>query len=234
MAKFLNTEKAGSEIVEIIIKAEKRLVLISPYIKLSELMLQRLQETDRKGNVQIIIVCRGKDLIPETKRSLKQLKNLELRFLENIHAKCFYNEKCMAITSLNLHEFSQGNNREMGILLDLQTDGFVFMEALKEANSIVRLATLAKTVPKAYGNKKYVKKNSGEHGGNDLVKKSLSTLSKMLLGSPDSKKKKGKSTSKAKKDGYCIKCRAKIPLNKDKPLCHPCWIKTGRPRTAGF
>ena len=71
--------------------------------------------------------------IGEVRSELKQLRNLELRFDEDLPAKCFYNEESMVITSLNLHEHSQQHNREMGILLNSKEDSNVFKEALSEA-----------------------------------------------------------------------------------------------------
>ena len=121
MAKFLNTSKAYAEIEDIISKTKNKLVLISPYIKIPEPLLERLKYIDGK-DIKIIVVCRKKDLNHEVRSNLKQLKNLELRFDEDLHAKCFYNEESMVITSLNLHDHSQQHNRKKVILLSLKHD----------------------------------------------------------------------------------------------------------------
>ena len=99
-------------------------------------MLVRLRDAGERQNIHITVVCRKADLRPETTSELGQVGNLELRFLENLHAKCFYSEESMVVTSLNLHEYSQQLNREMGVLL-IAEDGAVFKEALREANFIV-------------------------------------------------------------------------------------------------
>ncbi|HUV75950.1 MAG TPA: phospholipase D-like domain-containing protein, partial [Dehalococcoidales bacterium] len=139
MVEFLNKDKAFAEIVEIVSKAKSKLVLISPYIKIPDDLLERLKYMDGKG-IRTIVVCREKDLNAEVRGQLKQLKNLELRFDEDLHAKCFYNEESMVITSLNLHEHSQQHNREMGILLSSEKDSNVFKEALSESEFIVSRA----------------------------------------------------------------------------------------------
>jgi hypothetical protein len=138
MVEFLNTSKAYAEIESIVSKTKSKLVLISPFIKVPESLLKRLKYVDEKG-VRIVVVCRKKDLKDEVRSDLKQLKNLELRFDANLHAKCFYNEESMVITSLNLQE-SQLNNREMGVLLSLTDDPDVFNEARAEAEFIVNNA----------------------------------------------------------------------------------------------
>jgi len=139
MVEFLNKDRAFAEIVEIVRKAESKIVLISPYIKIPTDLLERLKYMDGK-NIKTIVVCRGKDLKDKEREDLKQLRNLELHFDEDLHAKCFYNEKSMVITSLNLHEHSQQNNREMGVLLSSEEDSNVFKEAIDEADFIVSRA----------------------------------------------------------------------------------------------
>ncbi len=103
MVEFLNKDASYARIVEIVSKAESKLVLISPYIKIPGDLLERLKYMDGR-QIKTVVVCREKDLNAEVKSELKQLKNLDLRFDENLHAKCFYNEKSMVITSLNLYE----------------------------------------------------------------------------------------------------------------------------------
>jgi hypothetical protein len=48
MAEFLNTSKAYAEIEAIVNKTKGKLVLISPYIKIPELLLARLKYIDGK------------------------------------------------------------------------------------------------------------------------------------------------------------------------------------------
>ena len=67
-----------------------------------------------------------------------------VRFCENLHAKCYLNETAAIITSMNLYEFSQVNNNEMGILVDRLTDTECFVEAEKEAQRIVRISVIQK------------------------------------------------------------------------------------------
>ncbi len=39
---------------------------------------------------------------------------------QNLHAKCYLNEKAAIITSMNLYDFSQVNNNEMGVYTKLE------------------------------------------------------------------------------------------------------------------
>ena len=173
MAEFLNIEKSYAALVDLINKADKKLVLISPYIKVPERLLERLKDACRRGSVEMILVCRKEDLKPETKTALAQIPRLTLRFLSNLHAKCFYNDSAMIITSLNLHEHSQQNNREMGIYLTRQDDGDVFLEALDEAEFIVRLAEpeVTKVEKEARPKQKLFGKSRDTRNGNPTASK---------------------------------------------------------------
>ena len=213
MAEFLNTEKSYAALVDLINKADKTLVLISPYIKLPERLLERLKDVCRRGSVNMTLVCRKEDLKPETKDALAQIPSLQLRFLSNLHAKCFYNDSAMIITSLNLHEHSQQNNREMGIYLTRQDDGDVFLEALEEAEFIVRLAEsevvkMEKTVKEVSPKPKLFAKSRDNRNGNAIVSK-LFTPNKGKPGGIQS--------------GHCIRCGKDISYNIETPYCASCY-----------
>lgn len=143
MAEFLRTAGISHHIEELIIKAQEKLVLISPYLKLTDNLLERLQEKDLE-NIEVILVYGKSELNDFEKRKLYSLKNLSLYFYKNLHAKCYYNESSLLITSMNLHEFSEKNNREMGVLINKANDSEIYESAVQESNSIIKAADLEK------------------------------------------------------------------------------------------
>ena len=149
MPQFLTTSGTSHLIEDIIIKAKAELVLITPYLKLSRILFERLTEANRRG-VRIRLVYGKSELHPSEKHQLDALSNLELLYLENLHAKCYLNENVLVVSSMNLYEFSERNNREMGIVLTRQDDGECFVDALAEAHSIMaaaRVISVPKPVP---------------------------------------------------------------------------------------
>jgi len=203
MVVFLNKDKAYAEIVEIVSKATNKLVLISPYIKLPDDLLERLKYMDSKGIVTIV-VCREKDLNSEVKNALKRLKYLELRYDENLHAKCFYNERTMVITSLNLYEHSQVHNREMGILINTEEDPEVYREALSEAEFIVNRAKKDSTI-------------------RNIVRGVVKEAKKVLDTPNEEMPRKAPPPSRAKNDGHCIRCGASKTFDIKSPYCAKCY-----------
>jgi len=155
MAEFLTTNGTSYHIENIIIGAEKKLVLVSPYLQISKTFYERLKDASKK-NVEIKIIFGKDELKPNEKNSLAELKSLELLFFENLHAKCYFNEKEMVITSMNMYEFSEKNNREMGVFLTKENDSDIFKKAINETHSIVEsseIIQLEKTKRKLFKNK---------------------------------------------------------------------------------
>lgn len=136
MSKFLTTSQITAEIETIIIDAEERLVLVSPYIKISELFIERLRTTTEK-DIEIIIIYGKKDLSESEEEKLSEFSTINFFYCENLHAKCYFNESRMVVTSMNLYEYSMLNNREMGVLITKQDDFNVYSEAVKETESII-------------------------------------------------------------------------------------------------
>ena len=73
-------------------------------------------------------------------RQLRGLTYIRTSFCKNLHAKCYMNEEMCIITSLNLYEFSQVNNNEMGILIQRSDDGQLYKDAYEEAQRIIRIS----------------------------------------------------------------------------------------------
>lgn len=137
MARFLNTRKAIAAIEELIKNAGEKLILVSPYLKLSKDFKELLEY--RNNNDKITTIIFGKqELKPDEMKFLQSLRFVILKFNEDLHAKCYLNEKQMIITSLNLYEFSMANNKEMGVLIDLDgsDDKSLYDDAYKEIEYI--------------------------------------------------------------------------------------------------
>lgn len=196
MADFLTTAAVVQKIDGIITGARKKLVLVSPYLQLSKTVVERLQDASRR-KVMLVLVCREKDLKEEERETLLKLENLTLYFSENLHAKCYFNEKEMVITSMNLYEFSQ-QNREMGIFLTKREPAY--KGAVAETKSIIAAAQEQTSS---------VRRDLGSAG-----------TSKGVI------EKRGR-YRKAKKqsEGYCIRCAEVINHHPAYPLCPSCYAR---------
>lgn len=118
-------------------KADEKLYIISPYLKLSKDFRDLLtyRNTNRKDTK---IIFGKQELNPEQMTFFQGLRFVYLYFSENLHAKCYMNDTRMIITSLNFYDFSMMNNKEMGILIDKAdaNDNQVYEDAWTEIDFI--------------------------------------------------------------------------------------------------
>ena len=139
MAKFLSTTGTNYHLEELIKGASDRLILISPFLKLNDRMKELLADKNRL-KIDVRIVYGKSELQPQEIEWLRGLTYIRTSFCKNLHAKCYMNEEMCIITSLNLYEFSQVNNNEMGILIQRSEDGQLYKDAYEEAQRIIRIS----------------------------------------------------------------------------------------------
>jgi phosphatidylserine/phosphatidylglycerophosphate/cardiolipin synthase-like enzyme len=139
MAKFLNTSAINYFLEELIKTAQDRLILISPFLKLNDRIKELLEDKNRlKIDVRIIY---GKNELQNDEITwLSKLTFIRTSFCKNLHAKCYLNEKSCIITSLNLYEFSQVNNNEMGVAVSRLEDSELYKDTYEEARRIIRIS----------------------------------------------------------------------------------------------
>jgi len=205
VAKFLNTSATNYFLEELIKTARDRLILISPFLKLNDRIKELLEDKNRlKIDVRIIY---GKNELQNDEISwLSELTYVRTSFCKNLHAKCYLNEENCIITSLNLYEFSQVNNNEMGIAVSRTDDSELYREAYEEAQRIIRISDEVRiSLEKISSESENTVKN------NSKVKEKLSKLTTSKLA-----KKLGKTTDQFTEElvskGYLIKDNEKEEL----------------------
>lgn len=139
MAKFLNTSATNYFLEELIKTAKDRLILISPFLKLNDRIKELLEDKNRL-KIDVRIIYGKNELQPEEIAWLRDLTYIRTSFCKNLHAKCYLNEELGIITSLNLYEFSQVNNNEMGVLIRRSEDAELYKDAYEEAQRIIRIS----------------------------------------------------------------------------------------------
>jgi hypothetical protein len=155
MAKFLNTQQLNIWIPKLIEETERELIIIVPFIQTSERIYKLLSEANSRG-VETTVIYREDKLNQKEREKLQSIDNLNLMHHPNVHAKCYFNGKYLIIGSMNLYEYSEKNNREMGVLLSPERiedengrfsdsdRADVFKDAVLEIRTIMNAASLEK------------------------------------------------------------------------------------------
>src|SRR5580704_6475116 len=139
MAKFLNTSGISYHLEELIKNTKDKLILISPYLQFNERIKERIIELNLLKK-DIRIIYRENKLAPDENNWLSQQVGVRTSLLQNLHAKCYLNENEAIITSMNLYEFSQVNNNEMGIHILRVDDPELYKSVIEEAERLLRIS----------------------------------------------------------------------------------------------
>ncbi len=135
MAKVLTTKGITYELENIIKYAKEKIILVTPYIKMDDQIIERLKHTDE--NCIITIVFGKSNLNKKEEKKLNEIKKLNLYYYENLHAKCYLNEYNAIIASMNLYDYSAINNREIGLLLTSNDDKESYSDLSEEIKNII-------------------------------------------------------------------------------------------------
>jgi phosphatidylserine/phosphatidylglycerophosphate/cardiolipin synthase-like enzyme len=119
----------------------ERIVLVSPYLKLNARIKELLSDGYRP-DIDIRMVYGKHELDASERQWLNGVPHIRTSFCQNLHAKCYLNETLCVITSLNLHQFSQQNNNEMGIMIKRETDHQLYSDVSGEVDRLLRISEL--------------------------------------------------------------------------------------------
>ncbi len=220
VADFLDTPLISLYLNRIIKNAKSELVLISPYLQINPLVKGLLEGKDReerdklsvpssggvlagvrnlvepllRPRVDIHVVFGKRNLKPKEREWFESLTSIKISFCKNLHAKCYLNEKWAIVTSMNLHQFSEQNNREMGILVSRQRDIELYKAIRKEAREIEAESEVVRKPVVVVQNDEDME--SSDPAG-DLTNSGVTKV------------------------GFCIRCKIDLPANPAKPYCEP-------------
>ncbi len=211
MAKFLDTPGVSFQLSEIIKNARERLVIISPFLRVNDRIKELLEDKDRL-RIDVWVIYGKNELRPEENNWLRSMTSIKTGFLQNLHAKCYMNENEALLTSMNLYEFSQINNNEMGIIVSRDQDPELYQDIKEESMRLVRASEIIRvTVDKI---------EATENVRENVAPKMITRESKPTLTKPEK--------------GFCIRCKVDLPANPTQPYCRRCYAIWNRHKNRGF
>ena len=248
MAKFVKEDTLNAEIQSLFEEAEEELLIISPFIKLSDRLKDILKRRVADPELEVVLVF-GKN--PSNKRRslsnedfsfFKQFANIKIYYEPRLHAKYYSNEKKAILSSMNLLEYSQNNNIEFGIVTEVAGGLLNIRERIagdqvdREAYEYFR-GLLEYRNPE-YHNEAIFKKtmlglsNKYSHSEVtiDLLTDQLSNA-KTPKAAPVEKKKR---VTPSKISGYCIRTGEAIPFNIEKPYTDKAFTSWNRFKNEDF
>lgn len=230
MAKFLTGNKLNLELEMLLEKAEKSIILISPFIKLHARYESALKAKIKNPNIAVTIVFGkneedlSKSMTETDFNFFKQFPNIEIRFEKRLHAKYYANESTAILTSMNLYSFSQDNNIEAGIIAntssfasvassliiggsndDIDEDAWKYFSRVIDQSELLFKRTPEFESTMLGLSKKFKSSNT-----------EVDQLTEFFSGI--SRKKIFEKVQEKKVLGYCIRSGKEIPFNVERPL----------------
>lgn len=136
MAKFLATHGISYLLEGMMMDAKEHLTLCFPRLYFTSAFWVRLIDAYERG-VKIRMVFASDELDVYQRDSINHWSEMELYYCPNLNARCYFNEKLMLQTSMDIQEFDEKPNRDMGILIDSDVDQLLFRQAQLEIASLI-------------------------------------------------------------------------------------------------
>lgn len=218
---ILNPSDIQTHLFRLINEAERRIVLVSPYVRFDKLRtLVRHIQGALKRPVKVSLFVREKDfstgkedvLASEALSQLRQ-DGLEVQELKDLHAKIYISEKHALLTSLNLLESSFNNSIEIGTWIPAGTaeyeavTTFLKREIESSATKVIALATSPVSVP-------VLPTKPPESSAPKRTQRTASTR--------ETRAPKQSEDVIIFDEGHCIRCGENLDFNMARPLCRDC------------
>jgi hypothetical protein len=139
MVEVLDTYMINKEITEVCECSKKQLVIISPFLKIND-KLRRSIESAVNRSVKLTVIYGKNEMDKDTYEWLKALPYCNIGFLKNLHAKLILNEEAAVLSSMNLYEYSQVNNHELGVLVRMKDRKNEYKELILQSIRIINAA----------------------------------------------------------------------------------------------
>lgn len=252
MSKFITGKVLEEKITDIIWRAERNLLIVSPFIKLDDYFKKLFDRQLTNHSVHLIIVFGKnegqiqKSLGRDDFEYFKKFPNISIVYAANLHAKYYGNESCGVITSINLYDASFKNNIEFGvyseqnILSNFSTNPD--MDAWKESWAIAKGSEVVFIKRPVYEKKmllanrfvesRILEDRTAKFYG--FQRMPDSNFSKQLDEYPEvlfvetnylsEKPTRENLQVQPQKWGYCIRTGQKIPYNENKPMSLEAYI----------
>ena len=196
MAEFYTTTGISHHLEEIIKNAEDRLWLISPYLKVNNRLRELLE--DKKPSVDVRVIYGKSELQPEEMKWLEGLTQIKTSFRQNLHAKCYLNEDQALLTSMNLYEFSEKNDDEMGVLVSKDED--LYRKIFEESKRLV---------------------DNSEQIRVTVARVETPAVDRETPAPKQARRSQAKANTPT--SAFCIRCKDELPADPLQPYCSRCF-----------
>jgi hypothetical protein len=137
MAKYLDTSHISSELMELLKEAKERIILVTYSLQVNTQIQERLKTKSKLGTLAEITLIYGNTKPKQSELQwMAEIDDIKVWQKKNLHAKCYINEKRAIICSMNLYDYSQTSNVEMGFLITKEEDSEAYEKMMEDIDDL--------------------------------------------------------------------------------------------------
>lgn len=137
MAKYLDTSQISSELMQLLKEAKERIILVTYSLQVNTQIQERLKTKSKIGTLAEISLIYGNTKPKKTELEwMAEIDDLKVWQKKNLHAKCYINENKAIISSMNLYDYSQTTNVEMGFLITKEKEPEAYQKMMEDIDDL--------------------------------------------------------------------------------------------------
>lgn len=137
MAKYLDTSQISSELMQLLKEAKERIILVTYSLQVNTQIQERLKTKSKIGTLAEISLIYGNTKPKKTELEwMAEIDDLKVWQKKNLHAKCYINENKAIISSMNLYDYSQTTNVEMGFLITKEEEPEAYQKMMDDIDDL--------------------------------------------------------------------------------------------------
>ena len=137
MAKYLDTSQISSELMGLLKEAKEKIILVTYSLQVNIQIQERLKTKSKLGTLGEITLIFGNTKPKKSELQwMTEIDDLRVWQKKNLHAKCYINEKKAIICSMNLYDYSQRTNVEMGFLITKEEEPEAYAKMMEDINDL--------------------------------------------------------------------------------------------------
>lgn len=212
MVDILDTDAINMSITNVCENSRKYLVIICPFLKFNDKLCNSINSAVKR-DVKLTVIYGKTSMDKETYEWLKGLPYCNIGFLKNLHAKLVLNEEAAVMSSMNLYEYSQVNNEELGMLAYVRDSRNEYKDLLYESIRLINASV----------------KQFGKWDLEDIDKPIRGLIKRETYFIPvienhgDLFMEEASKTREEKRICHCIRCGHAIPSTHDYVYCGRCF-----------
>jgi hypothetical protein len=137
MAKYLDTSQISSELMQLLKEAKERIILVTYSLQVNTQIQERLKTKSKIGTLAEISLIYGNTKPKKAELEwMAEIDDLKVWQKKNLHAKCYINENKAIISSMNLYDYSQTTNVEMGFLITKEDEPDAYQKMMDDIDDL--------------------------------------------------------------------------------------------------